>query len=365
MDANSASNLPKVVGVALLIFAVSLVFALFSIFQGPASSQAVQSITITTGNWQPYSGETLNKNGAVAAIVTEALKQIGYTPQYRFTLWDDALNKARENENNSGVRASFPWFYTQERAKSFYYSDALWEIDHSFYVNADNTAGIPQNVDELCQFQRIVIRGYELPDDIRNKLVDKCDANNSSSGDKPKVHDDVVDALLTLANSTEPLVVVEASSVVEELVKQNKKLYGLPVQEAFRVAIPLHLITSKRNPYNLKFIKRFNKALADIGKEDIRNIFTSTLASIDNQNRVLLEPINKGEQVLAYLTPNKEQAIVLPEGSSAVVDQWPAHYIVPEDPSTIPGELLVPIRLIDGPQKGYKYFVDGRSIRLP
>lgn len=360
MDDNNAKNVSRLVGVALLIFAASLVFALFSIYRSPLESTARETLVISTGAWPPYTGEALASNGAVTAIVSQVFQQAGISPEYLFTRWDDALDRALNNESNNGVRASFPWFYTHEREKNFYFSESIAELQHSFYVNPHNTEGLPKNESDLSKFYLLRIGGYDVPDSIR-KII----KGTYKKDGKEIIKADTTSALTYLANTEDPIFVLEASRVVNELLVREKDLYEANITEAFTQDIPVYLLASKRNPYNFKFIRQFNSALADLGRANSVQIFNNTLAAIARQKKIELVPADSSGFLLAFEDENKSKTLVLATGTKAIVLRWPQEFIRPQTSINTDRISLVPVKIDGGPHDGSTFFVDGRSIHIP
>ena len=81
---------------------------------------------------------------------------------------------------------------------------------------------------------------------------------------------------------------------------------------------------------------------------------------------VLLEPFDKSNLIRAYKTKNKEQVILLPKGSKALVKQWNDQFLRYSSDIEKAEEILVKVKLINGPfpLKNNNLYVDSRTIRL-
>ena len=76
---------------------------------------------MTTGEWAPYTSETLEGYGFFTEIVTAIFDEMGRTPQYEFYPWQRAEQAVQDGE----AWAAFPYSYSEERALTFAFSDAV------------------------------------------------------------------------------------------------------------------------------------------------------------------------------------------------------------------------------------------------
>jgi polar amino acid transport system substrate-binding protein len=72
-------------------------------------------LVIAAGEWPPYSGEHLQRNGTVLATLQDALAASGYTVRYEFMPWNRALELIR-----AGKYVATPmWLRTPDRERDF------------------------------------------------------------------------------------------------------------------------------------------------------------------------------------------------------------------------------------------------------
>lgn len=100
-----------------LLFALALVG-----LAAPARSQD-KVIRLTSLDWPPYSGETLDQHGASVAVTRAAAEAMGYTLEVRFLPWARAVSVA--SDVNSGVVGYFPEYHSAEVATRFLLSDPI------------------------------------------------------------------------------------------------------------------------------------------------------------------------------------------------------------------------------------------------
>ena len=75
-------------------------------------------VTFTVGEWVPFTSQKDTKGRIAEEIVYEAMAIEGITVKYRHVPWKRALVEAMRADSDG----SFPWYITQDRQKSFYYS---------------------------------------------------------------------------------------------------------------------------------------------------------------------------------------------------------------------------------------------------
>lgn len=360
---NRSDNLPSAIAALIFFGFGAMVVALLFLLGSHSRSEPLQPVLIATGEWPPYSGESLPRNGVASAIVASALKLMGYAPDFRFMPWERAEASAGENEMNDGVRATFPYILASPRDRDFYYSKPILDVESSVFYNRDATpaAGQIKKLGDLSAFSVVPIRGYRYPPQAERFLNSKIKPVPTNK-----------DAFKLLLTSKEPLVVIEATSVGKSLLWQRFATNAGRIGIApFTFKSPLYFIASKRNPNNLAFIRKFDHALAEMRASGrLEQIRKSVLAAIDAQHKVELQPVFQGAPIRAFLDPSQKRFVYLPRGTSAVVEHWSDEYLTThtagqQQAKTSGPYGLVQVRVINGPLSGNTYLVDSRSIQLP
>ena len=341
-------------GFALVL--LILIILLFKI----TPDHSLKPIKLATGEWDPFSGSELEDHGITTAIITRVFHDIGYEPEYYFMPWSMAEDTAADGENDNSVIGTFPYSKSQKRKYRFYFSTAIQNIEYAmFYHVENNPAAIKiRKTDDLSKHIVLNIDGYEYPEGITAHI----------SKNKNNMKDNI-DAFLQLEKSKEPLIVVESAVVGEQLLEQKIPHLSSSIKKApLKVNTGIHLMLSKRNPNNLALINAFNNKLEQLKsnsrayallQENVKN-------RIDMARAVLLEPFDKSNLIRAYKTKNKEQVILLPKGSKALVKQWNDPFLRYHSNIEKAEEILVKVKLLNGPfpLKNNNVYVDSRAIRL-
>lgn len=80
-----------------------------------------QGLPVATGEWIPFTSETMEHYGHFTQRVTLVFKEMGLEPEYRFYPWRRCFDSVAKGR----VWAAFPYSYTKERAEEVWFSDAL------------------------------------------------------------------------------------------------------------------------------------------------------------------------------------------------------------------------------------------------
>jgi polar amino acid transport system substrate-binding protein len=98
-------------------------------------ASAGETIEITTGEFAPWTSESLKHGGFSNHVITEAFKQEGYAVNFTFYPWKRVYEAAKAGDR---FQASAWWYSSEERARDFYYSDPLLVDSMVFFHLKDN-----------------------------------------------------------------------------------------------------------------------------------------------------------------------------------------------------------------------------------
>lgn len=343
---------PQVIG--LLLACAVILAAVAGVTLRGGRDEPLAPILIATGEWAPFSGERLDSYGVASAVVSAVLRQMGYEPEYRFMPWPRAEEATLANDANGGVRATFPYAFTPERADGFYYSTPIFAIELSVFYNAERhpQGGRIARPADMAGFTVVPVSGYRFPTEVEPHV-----------GRGPEADSNVA-AFRQLLESDEPLLVVEATRVAEEILRGELASHAHAIATApLRFDSPIHLIASKRNPNNSPFIRDFDAALTALQETGgLADIEERVLEAVDAQRTVGLQPLMPGGAVEAFAAPHDGAAVLLPRGTRAVVERWSSNYLRPKASHE---RELMPVRILNGPQRGQRMYVDERAIVLP
>lgn len=125
--------------------------------QIPSPTQAIDEHTIrlATLDWPPYVGETLPQQGFTSAIVSEAFKRAGYKVKIDFMPWTRAIQQADEGNYD----AVYPEYYSDDRNKSFFFSEPFASGPLGFYKRKDAKISYTK-LEDLKPYRIGIVLGY-------------------------------------------------------------------------------------------------------------------------------------------------------------------------------------------------------------
>ncbi|WP_163835433.1 substrate-binding periplasmic protein [Spartinivicinus ruber] len=113
-------------------------------------------LEITTGEYPPWSAKDYKHGGFVHHMISEAFQREGYKVNYIYHIW---ARNYKEGQKGKYHATAF-WYHSEERAKLFYYSDALYSEDVVFF-HLKTTAFTTWNTLKDLEGYRIgATRGY-------------------------------------------------------------------------------------------------------------------------------------------------------------------------------------------------------------
>jgi len=84
-------------------------------------------VRLTSGEWPPYLSQALPNGGFATKIITEAFFEQGINVEIGYYPWKRSYNYALTGKDPAGKtwNGTMVWVHTDDRAKSFFYSDAV------------------------------------------------------------------------------------------------------------------------------------------------------------------------------------------------------------------------------------------------
>lgn len=136
----------------LLYVALHTLFVLF--FSVPVFSQ---DVVMVTGEWKPFTSQSMENQGTFTEIVTAVAKKMGVRPHYRFLPW----KRCEYALLNKEALAAFPYAYNQERARHFEFSDEVAvSLTRFFYYKKTMDEFSWHTLDDLKPYRIGGVIGY-------------------------------------------------------------------------------------------------------------------------------------------------------------------------------------------------------------
>lgn len=184
----------------LLLFAMAL--------SAPARAETV---TLTSLEWPPYTGEALEAQGATVAVAKAAFEAVGHELVVEFYPWRRTVSLAKETPGYDGY---FPEYYAESLKEDFIVSEPIGSGPLGFAQRKDNPVAW-ESLDDLADTPIGVVSGYVNTTEFDNRVA-RGVLNTSEAGDDVK-------NLLKLAHGRIELAVVDRN-VMEYLIATNPEL---------------------------------------------------------------------------------------------------------------------------------------------
>ncbi|WP_018690910.1 substrate-binding periplasmic protein [Algicola sagamiensis] len=94
-----------------------------------SNSFAKDLVQITSGSWEPFTGENLPEKGVFCHIVKLAFERAGIKVYFEFYPWVRAFHYGETGKRHGTI----PWKSTAERAEKFYISQPIISYSYHFY----------------------------------------------------------------------------------------------------------------------------------------------------------------------------------------------------------------------------------------
>ncbi|EKO3646458.1 transporter substrate-binding domain-containing protein [Vibrio metschnikovii] len=98
-----------------------------------ASVTLANTITLASGEWEPYQGQSLASGGPAAQVVSEAFALSGWQVNYQYLPWARGLNAAE----NAELDGTFLYSFNQDRAARFHYSEPVITLSTVVFYHPD------------------------------------------------------------------------------------------------------------------------------------------------------------------------------------------------------------------------------------
>ncbi|MCG7551238.1 transporter substrate-binding domain-containing protein [Pseudoalteromonas sp. Of7M-16] len=229
-----------------------LILAILVYFAGCHTSYA-QTLTITIGEYPPYSGVQLVEQGLVPQIIRKAFAQQGIKVKFVFMPW------ARSFKESEKVRydASAYWFCTTERQRDYLCSTALYEETAVFFYNKNNPIPPWQRLEELDKYRIGATRGYSYTQEfwqlastgLLNISIMTRDEQNLSMLIKGRI-------------DLFPMGLLPANYLLEQEYPNDKHV--LSYHSTPLMTGTLHLLFPRTKPTSEKLLKIFNDGMQKI-----------------------------------------------------------------------------------------------------
>ncbi|MCG8617533.1 MAG: transporter substrate-binding domain-containing protein [Desulfobacterales bacterium] len=211
---------------------------------------AAQTLTLTTGEWAPYTSSSMEGKGVFTEIVSAVFNEMGKTPDVKFYPW----KRCESMVGNRKALAAFPYIITEERQAKFAFSDTVLASREMFFYFGDRMDGVQwQALEDLKPYKIGGTIGYHYEETFKAAGLE-MDYNPKEAASIKKLRVGRVDLF-----PVDELVGRQLIKSIFPGEANNFKTLAKPNTET-----DLRLMVNKNDAGAMATLEEFNKALAAI-----------------------------------------------------------------------------------------------------
>ena len=124
------------------------------------NSLMAEKVTLSTGEWPPFTSEKNDKANLAERIVTEAFKLEGVEVEYKYYPWARAMQEAKVGN----IDGSFPWSRNSEREEDFYFGEEFIVENEDVYFHLKSVPFDWNTIEDLKKYKVGATLGYASVD---------------------------------------------------------------------------------------------------------------------------------------------------------------------------------------------------------
>jgi len=226
---------------------VVIFFTLLFVISQNAWSQKVRLVTT---DWAPYYSSTLKSGGVVSELVHSAFVRGGLESSISWYSWITAMKMVKEGASDAVMGA----YYSDERAKNYFYSDPIFSVDVGFIALESLSIDKYKDLHSLEPYTIGAMRGW-----VYTHEFDTADYLK-----KEIVVNQIFAVRMLFAEQVD---IVAASILVfkhEANFLPSSKDQKIVVLNPLLDSKPLYLMFSKSIPNSLELVEAFNAGMTSI-----------------------------------------------------------------------------------------------------
>lgn len=308
-----------------------------------------QSISISTGEWQPYINHKNYNNGSAAELLTQIFSTNNTDIVWQYQNFELAFHQVAEKEK----LASFPYFKTKSRQAQVLFSEPVFYATSFVYFNRQFQKNITVAALSNATYRIGRVAGYSYGEKIDNLLVHAKEFVTEKQALMALLNNDI--DYLPMTESVMNNMLNNDFSVQKLLIKSLKNI---------KDTASLHLIAAN-NSAGEKIIKTVNYLINK----------TKHLGSMALVPEPLKKPldlaklvVSEGYPAILGQTLNKlaPQYYTLPQGTSVLVIEWNKKMLTSSTTDSLYKNMMAFSRvlILNGPLVGEEILVKNMYIEL-
>jgi polar amino acid transport system substrate-binding protein len=229
--------------------------------------QAMETVTIATGEYPPFASKSLKHNGFTSQVVVEAFKKSGYKVAFKFLPWKRALESTKAAKYDA---TSF-WFVTEEKKQVFHYSDAIFEEKTAFFHLKTKQLPNWNKLADLSGFKFGATRGYSYTKEFWEAAKNGVLKIEEASSDKTNFK-----KLLKERIDIFPSGIVVGYGILNQSF-DNAIVSKLTYHPKILRKSTTHVLFPKKGPKSQKLLKAFNDGLLKLRADGLYDKYEDDL----------------------------------------------------------------------------------------
>ena len=216
----------------------------------PITGSAADTITLTNGEWPPYTSKEFKYGGLLSRIVSEAFAAEGVTVQYEYMPWKRAYADAKDGKA-AGVVG---WTYTPEHLESMLRSDTIITVDKGLF-HLKSTPFAWSNIEDLGKWKVGGTAGYPYGDAWEKGLKEGKFKVGEVTSDEQNIKKLIAKKIDVMAMETDVVTYLTKKLLTPEEAASVVQAPKLLVQNPFSMELPRSAAQSA------ELMKTFNSGL--------------------------------------------------------------------------------------------------------
>jgi len=220
-------------------------------------SQAAEKLVVATGEWPPYTSNSMTNKGFASEIVTKVVELMNMEADIRFYPW----RRCYQNVLLGKAWGAYPYSFTEERAKEVAFSDDVAFSTTKFFFCSKPGQNINFVYNELSDLKKYKVGGvigyyYEEIFKKANVKIDYVAKENMA-----------LEKLFVGRIHLLPMNEMVGWELIRKTFPDNVAMFGTLEKPLDRKS--MQLIVDKNNDKSMKLMKQFNTQLSVFMKRDM------------------------------------------------------------------------------------------------
>ena len=307
-------------------------------------------LKLTTDEWYPYTSK--ENNGFIENIITKTLENSKIKHLIDYNNFDAGFNSSMEKSYNG----TFPYFFTTERAKYFYYSLPIFEVENVLFYNKERVNNDSKNINN---YKIGIVKGYSYKNININKFKNIVYLDNEIIG-------------FDMLDKGEIDLLPSNKLVGIHIIKKYFNDFYTNIdyfKNNYLTKDTLHLILNKNDKNNKNFMNLFNKSLNELKKNgDYKRILLNNRKLIKTNLASVVRLVNNTESfpmVVATESRDSKEKYMIPRGTKAIVLEWSKHF-KEKGIIKIYNEMFkkTKVMIVNGPLRGKILYIENMYIEI-